>query len=88
MRLPGEPQLGIRGLYPTLSRRGSTQSTRALRDFLAFADGSRDLIAVCDEIGVDALSLLPSIAKLHADDVIVPIKADKSIIKNIHTDRG
>jgi aminopeptidase-like protein len=75
-RLPAEPQLGRRGLYPTLSRRGSAESTRALRDFLAYADGERDLIGVCEVIGADALSLLPSIAKLEAEGVIEGVEPD------------
>jgi aminopeptidase-like protein len=78
-RQVGEPQLGRRGLYPTLSRLGSAESTRALRDFLAFADGSRDLIAICDEIGVDALSLLPHIAELHAGGVIATVEPEMPV---------
>jgi len=48
----GEPQLGRRGLYPTLSTRGSGFAVRSLMNVLAYADGTRDLVQLADEIGV------------------------------------
>ena len=48
---PCEPQLGPRGLYPTLSTRGSGASVRAMMNLLAYADGEHDLIAIADRIG-------------------------------------
>jgi aminopeptidase-like protein len=49
-----EPQLGKRGLYPTVSTKASGRSVRTLTNILAYADGSRDLIALADTIGEDA----------------------------------
>jgi aminopeptidase-like protein len=49
-----EPQLGKRGLYPTLSTKESGRSVRTLTNLLAYADGSRDLVALADTIGEDA----------------------------------
>jgi aminopeptidase-like protein len=46
-----EPQLGKRGLYPTLSTKGSSHQVRTMTNILAYADGERDLLAVADEIG-------------------------------------
>ena len=51
-RTVGEPQLGKRGLYPTLSTRGSARSVASLTNFLAFADGVTDLVGLADRIGV------------------------------------
>ena len=42
----GEPQLGRRGLYPTLGTRDAGQRARDTLNFLAQADGERDLLAV------------------------------------------
>lgn len=51
----GEPQLGKRGLYPTLSMRGSAEQVRAMMNLLAYADGTLDLIDLADRIGEDVL---------------------------------
>ena len=69
--LPGEPQLGRLGLYPTLSRRGSSAEARPLRNFLAYADGKLDLINLADTIGADALALLDTIGTLEESGVVV-----------------
>ena len=45
-----EPQLGKRGLYPTLSSKGSSLEVRTIMNLLAYADGERDLIGVADLI--------------------------------------
>jgi aminopeptidase-like protein len=60
----GEPQLGRRGLYPTLSQRGSASEVQVMMNILAYADGRRDLIALAEEIGVPAETCLPIIARL------------------------
>jgi aminopeptidase-like protein len=49
-----EPQLGRRGLYPTLSKVGSAGSAKKLTDILAYADGERDLIGLAEQIGAPA----------------------------------
>jgi len=53
----GEPQLGRRGLYPTLSTRESKQQVQTMMDLLAYADGTNDLIAIGDRIGAPAWEL-------------------------------
>jgi aminopeptidase-like protein len=70
-RLPGEPQLGRLGLYPTLSRRGSSAEARPIRNFLAYADGTLDLIEVAEIIGADALALLELIRMLEGTGIVV-----------------
>lgn len=73
--LPGEPQLGRLGLYPTLSRRGSSAEVRPLRDFLAYADGTLDLIGIAETIGRDGLTLLAPIGTLEEAGIIVRVDA-------------
>ena len=46
-----EPQLGRRGLYPTLPTRGSTDAVRRTMDLLAYCDGEHDLLAAVDRLG-------------------------------------
>jgi aminopeptidase-like protein len=50
-----DPQLGRRGLYPTLSTRDSSLQVRTLLNILSYADGTRDLIALAEHIGEDAM---------------------------------
>jgi len=49
---PCEPQLGKRGLYPTLGTRGAGYDVRAMTNVLAYADGTRDLVDLAAHIGV------------------------------------
>ena len=60
----GEPQLGRRGLYPTLSQRGGADEARTMMNILAYADGERDLISIADEIGVSAETCIPIVQTL------------------------
>lgn len=53
--VPCEPQLGKRGLYPSLSKVGGAEHLRTMMNLLAYADGGSDLLAIADTIGADAL---------------------------------
>jgi aminopeptidase-like protein len=66
----GEPQLGKRGLYPTLSVKGSSEAVRDVMNLLAYADGENDLIAISDTIGVAARDLLPIAERLRDAGVL------------------
>ena len=61
-----EPQLGKRGLYPTLSRKGNHNEINAMMDFIAYADGKADLIEISNRIGVPVNHLIPIIRRLQA----------------------
>jgi aminopeptidase-like protein len=52
----GEPQLGRRGLYPTLSTKESAATVHDILNVVAYADGNHDLIALAERIGLDALA--------------------------------
>ncbi|MCR4867532.1 MAG: DUF4910 domain-containing protein [Lachnospiraceae bacterium] len=45
-----EPQLGKRGLVPTMSSKETYQETLALKDILAYTDGSNDLLELSELI--------------------------------------
>jgi aminopeptidase-like protein len=59
-----EPQLGKRGLYPTISYKGSHDDVNVIRDFTAYADGRYDLIGISDLIGAPTDALIALKEKL------------------------
>ena len=60
----GEPQLGKRGLVPTMSSKETYQQTLALKDLIAYADGSNDLVDISNIIGHPVEVLIPIAEKL------------------------
>jgi len=66
----GEPCLGRRGLYPTLSKKGSADEVKLMMDFLAYADGANDLVSIADRIGATVWQLFPIVAKLSQAQLI------------------
>lgn len=59
-----EPQLGKRGLYSTVSQKGTSNSSKAMMDFIAYADGTNDLIDISNKIRVSVKDLIPIVDKL------------------------
>ena len=59
-----EPQLGKRGLYPTISAKGSAGNVRTMMNLIAYSDGRRDLIGIAEDIDVGVLDLIPIVASL------------------------
>jgi aminopeptidase-like protein len=53
----GEPQLGKRNLYPTLSRKKTYPQARMLVDILAYSDGNHDVIDIANMLGKPAWEL-------------------------------
>lgn len=50
-----EPQLGKRGLYPSLgSQKTTDESVKKLMYLLAYSDGKTDLIEIADKLGIQA----------------------------------
>ena len=65
-----EPQLGKRGLYPTISQKGSYDSVKAMTDFIAYADGNNDLIEISNLIRIPIDQLILIINKLLENNLI------------------
>lgn len=59
-----EPQLGKRGLYPTVSRKGIYAEVKKLTNLIAYSDGTEDLIQISSRIGVPIKELIPLLDKL------------------------
>lgn len=53
-----EPQLGKRGLYPTVSQKGTYIAVKAMTHFIAYADGRSDLIDISNIINVPTTELI------------------------------
>ena len=70
MLCKGEPQLGKRGLYPTVSQKDAYDAVLSLCDFIAYADGNNDLIAISDYIGVPTKELIDIKEKLMANNLL------------------
>ena len=67
---PCEPQLGPRGLYPTVSTRDSGRAVRSMMNLLAYCDGRDDLIAIADRIGEDVADCAEMARRLEAAGVL------------------
>jgi aminopeptidase-like protein len=67
----GEPQLGRRGLYPTIGTKDSHSQIEALMNLLTYADGEHDLIEISNIIKIPVRRLYPVIDKLLATGLIV-----------------
>lgn len=66
-----EPQLGKRGLYPTISQKNSYDGIGVMTDFIAYADGENDLIDISNKINAPVHALLAVIKKLLVNHLIV-----------------
>lgn len=65
-----EPQLGRRGLYPTLSTKHSAASVKMMMDLITWSDGTRSLIDIADICKVPVWDLYPIIENLCAHDLL------------------
>lgn len=65
-----EPQLGKRGLYPTTSQKDTYQDVRIVQNFLAYADGSIDLIGLSDILDEQVTKLVNVSDRLLSEKLI------------------
>jgi len=65
-----EPQLGKRGLYPTLSSKDSAMAVRTMMNLLAYADGQCTLLEIADKIGRPMWELVPIAKRLCAESLM------------------
>jgi len=66
----GEPQLGRRGLYPTLSTKGSSREVKTMMDLIAYSDGTQDLIGIAEMIGKPIWTLYDIVERLKAEGLL------------------
>ena len=70
----GEPQLGKRGLYPTISQKGNYDEVTSMVNFIAYADGKNDLIDISNIIGVPMKQIYPIAEKLAKAELIKAVE--------------
>ena len=63
-RVLGEPQLGRRGLYPSLSIKGSTAPVRTMLDLISMADGQHALVDIAEACGMPVWELASTLEQL------------------------
>lgn len=71
----GEPQLGKYGLYPTLATRDSSMLVQDTVNVLAYADGTRDLIALSEVTRIPVHRMYPIVATLLDFNLLEEVQA-------------
>jgi aminopeptidase-like protein len=66
-----EPQLGKRGLYPTLSTKTSGAEVKLMMDLITWSDGTRSLIQIADLCESPVWELYPIVEKLTSHQLMV-----------------
>jgi aminopeptidase-like protein len=66
----GEPQLGKRGLYPTLSTKTSGDQVKAMMNLISYCDGSLSLLEIANLIDEPMWELVPIVEKLVAHGLL------------------
>ncbi|PWR69621.1 DUF4910 domain-containing protein [Methanospirillum stamsii] len=71
-----EPQLGRRGLYPTLSTKDGGKQVRNMMNLIAFCDGMNDLIQIAEKINVPIWDLFDIVERLKQEGVLKTVSPD------------
>ena len=66
----GEPQMGKRGLYPTLSTKKSSEEVRLMMDFISLCDGKTSLLKIADKLDVPMWDLYDLCDKLEEHQLL------------------
>jgi len=66
----GEPQMGKRGLYPTLSTKKSGAEVRLMMDFISLCDGKTSLLNIADKLNVPIWDLYDLCDKLEKHNLL------------------
>ncbi len=66
----GEPQLGKRGLYPTLSKKNSASEIRLMMNLITWSDGKKSLLEIAELCDVAIWELYPLLEKLISHNLL------------------
>ena len=65
-----EPQMGKRGLYPTLSTKGTNKEVRLMMNFISICDGQASLLEIAENLNVPIWELYELVDKLESHSLI------------------
>lgn len=76
-----EPQLGKRGLYPTVSRKGQYEEIFKLKNLISYLNGKNDLIDISNIIKVPIDEVLENLNKLKEAGLVKSLNKKSSHLK-------
>ena len=65
-----EPQMGKRGLYPTLSSKKSDKKVKLMMNLISFCDGKNSLLDIADELCIPIWDLYDIVDNLLQHDLL------------------
>jgi aminopeptidase-like protein len=65
-----EPQMGKRGLYPTLSTKGTNKEVLLMMNFISFCDGQTSLLEIAESLNLPIWELYELVDKLESHSLI------------------
>ncbi len=68
-----EPQLGRRGLYPTLSKKGLPQEVKTMKDLISYCDGNTSLFEIAEVIEQPFWDLMPIAEILLGHELLIKV---------------
>jgi aminopeptidase-like protein len=68
-----EPNLGRRGLYPTLYQRNKPRKVHLMRHILIHADGEKDLLAIAQLLGEPVWEMAEIVKELTEEGLLIPV---------------
>jgi aminopeptidase-like protein len=68
--LPGEPQMGRRGLYPTTTTKDLADEVLNMMNVMAYCDGEHDVIELCERTGLPWNEVVAILRRLEAAEVV------------------
>ena len=72
----GEPQLGNRGLYPTLSTKESGKEVRTMMNILSYCDGNKSLLEIAELLNKPFWELTPIIVTLLEHELLQKLEKE------------
>ena len=70
-----EPQMGKRGLYPTLSTKVSGKQVRIMMDLISYCDGANSLLEIAELIGEPFWEIISIINELKEQGLLYQLRS-------------